>query len=201
MATIRERAERRRQFYHSYEAQTLRQRSIFAQIADELTIAFASLAFLVLNIVFFAFWIAVNTGHIPGLPIIDPFPFNFLTMTVSLEAIILAIFILVSQNRQAYVSSLREELDMRINLIAEEEITKALELLDKIQKKLRIEEKDPELEEMLTHINRSYIERALIEQIQRANKPLGKALIGKLSKEFPDIINPLKPFQAAQNGR
>lgn len=189
MATLRERTERRRQFYKSLEAQALRQRSFFAQLSDDLNNFFGSLTFLVLNIIFFAFWIAFNTGNISPLIPIDPFPFIFLTMAVSLEAIILAIFILVSQNRSAYVSSLREELDIQVNLIAEEEITKALEILNRIQKKLGIEEKDPALEEMLTHINTSYIERSLIEQIQRANQSLAKALIKRLGKEFPDILH------------
>ncbi|MEK7617205.1 MAG: DUF1003 domain-containing protein [Patescibacteria group bacterium] len=189
MATLRERAERRRQFYKSLEAQALRQRSFFAQLADDLSNFFGSLIFLLLNILFFAFWIAINSGTIPIFTPIDPFPFTFLTMAVSLEAIILAVFILVSQNRSAYVSSLREELDIQVNLIAEEEITKALEILNKIQKKLGIEEKDPALEEMLTHINTSYIEKALIEQMQRANKPLAKTLIQKLSRDFPDILH------------
>lgn len=189
MATLRERAERRRQFYRSLEAQALRQRSFFAQLSDDLNNFFGSLTFLCLNILFFAFWIAFNVGGLPIFTPIDPFPFTFLTMAVSLEAIILAVFILVSQNRSAYVSSLREELDIQVNLIAEEEITKALEILNKIQKKLGIEENDPTLEEMLTHINTSYIERTLVEQIQRANKPLAKTLIQKLGKDFPDILN------------
>ncbi len=189
MATLRERAERRRQFYRSFEASALRHRSFFTRVSDDINNAFGSLTFLILNILFYAFWIAFNTNQIPELTPIDPFPFNFLTMSVSLEAIVLAIFILVSQNRQSYVTSLREELHMQVNLIAEEEITKVLKVLAEIRQKLGINEVDPELEAMLQRINTSYIERSLIEQIKKANQPLAKTLIKKLGKEFPDILN------------
>lgn len=190
MATLHERAERRRQFYRSFEASALRHRSLFTRISDDLNNAFGSFTFLILNIAFFAFWIAFNNGWIPGISIIDPFPYIFLTMALSVEAIILAIFILVSQNRQSYVSSLREELHMQVNLIAEEEITKVLKLLAEIRAKLGIEEKDPELEDMLQRINTSYIERSLIEQIQRANQSLAQELVKRLGKDFPDILHP-----------
>lgn len=190
MATLRERTERRRQFYRSFEASALKHRSLFTRVSDDINNAFGSLTFLILNILFFAFWIAFNTNQVPGLKPLDPFPFNFLTMTVSLEAIVLAVFILVSQNRQSYVSSLREELHMQVNLIAEEEITKVLKVLAEIRKKLGISEEDPELETMLQRINTSYIERSLIEQIKKANQPLAKTLVKKLGKEFPDILKP-----------
>lgn len=190
MATLRERAERRRQFYRSFEASALRHRSFFMRLSDDLNNAFGSFTFLVFNIAFLVFWIAFNNGWIPGLTIIDPFPYIFLTMALSVEAIILAIFILVSQSRQSYVSSLREELHMQVNLIAEEEITKVLKVLAEIREKLGIKEEDPELESMLQRINTNYIEQSLIEQIQRANQSLAKALVKRLGKEFPDILHP-----------
>ena len=189
-ATLQQRAERRRQFYHSFEASALRHRSLFIQISDDLTAAFGSVTFLVLNILFFAFWISVNVGMFPEIAIFDPFPFGFLTMIVSLEAIVLAIFILVSQNRQSYITSLREELHMQVNLIAEEEVTKVLKVLAEIRTKLGIIEKDPELDAMLLRINTNYIERSIVEQIQRANQSLAKTLAKKLGKDFPDIMHP-----------
>lgn len=190
--TQSERIERRRQFYHSYEAQALRHRSFFTQIADDLTASFGSTTFLILNTVFFGVWILVNINLLPNVPPFDPFPFGLLTMVVSLEAIILAIVILVSQNRQSYVSSLREELHLQVNLIAEEEVTKSLKLLAEIRKKMGIEEKDPELDEMLERINTSYIERTLVEQIERANTTLARRITEKLKADFPDILSPLK---------
>lgn len=190
MATLGERAARRRQFYRSFEASALRHRSFFTRFSDDLNNAFGSLTFLILNIGFFAFWIAFNNGWIPGLSIIDPFPYIFLTMALSVEAIILAIFILVSQTRQSYVTSLREELHMQINLIAEEEVTKVLKVLAEIRQKMGIREADPELESMIQRINTNYIERSLIEQIQKANQSLAEAMVKRLGKDFPDILHP-----------
>ena len=189
MATnLQQRSERRRQFYRSFEASAIRHRSLFMQISDDLTAAFGSVTFLILNILFFAFWISINVGIFPEITPFDPFPFGFLTMIVSLEAIILSVFILVSQNRQSYVTSLREELHMQINLIAEEEITKVLKVLAEIRKKMGIIEKDPELEAMIQRINTNYIERSIVEQIQRANQSLAKSIAKRLGKDFPDIL-------------
>ena len=59
----------------------------------------------------------------------DPFPYAFLTLVVSLEAIFLSLFILMSQNRAALHADRRAHLDLQINLLAEHESTKTLELL------------------------------------------------------------------------
>lgn len=182
------RSERRRQFYRSFEAQALRHRSFFTQIADDLTAAFGSTTFLILNIIFFIIWISINLGLVPDIEPFDPFPFGLLTMALSIEAIVLAIVILVSQNRQSYVSSIREELHLQINLIAEEEITKALKLLAEIRDKMGIKESDPELEEMLERINTSYIERTLIEQIEKANTTFAKRITEKLKTDYSDLL-------------
>lgn len=186
-----ERAERRRQFYRSFEAQALEHRSFFTRISDDLNNSFGSTTFLLINVVWFFVWIIINLGLIPNLEPFDPFPFGLLTMALSIEAIILAIFILVSQNRQSYVSSMREELHLQINLIAEEEITKSLKLLDEIRTKLGINEEDPELKEMIQRINTGYIERTLVEQIQKASTPFTARWIDKLKRDFPDILDPL----------
>ena len=83
------------------------EKSGFAEkLADRLTIAFGSMPFLLLNCLWFALWIVINVGLFPAIPIFDPFPFGFLTMIVSLEAIILAIIVLISQNRAARIADL-----------------------------------------------------------------------------------------------
>lgn len=175
--------ERRRQFVRSFEAKSLRSRSLLTQIADDLTEICGSTPFLIFHIILFAGWTLLNTGFL-DLPAFDPFPFGLLTMVVSLEAIFLAIFILVSQNRQAYVSSLREEVDLRVNLITEEEITKVLEVLAEIRKELGIKKKDPELEAMLKRIDTNYIEHSILSQIERSKPSLAK----RLRDEFPELL-------------
>lgn len=180
--------ERRRQFFKSFEAKSLRSRSLLTQISDDLTEICGSTAFLIFHIIFFSAWVILNTEIIPGTVAFDPFPFGLLTMIVSLEAIFLAIFILVSQNRSSLVSTLREEVHLRVNLIAEEEITKALEVLAEIRKEVGIKKPDPELEEMLRRTDTGYIERSILHQIERAKPSLAR----KLSNDFPYIASPIK---------
>ena len=187
-----DRVERRRQLYRSFEAQALKHRSFFERISDDLNSAFGNITFLIVNIGWFFIWITINLGLIPDIEPFDPFPFGLLTMVVSLEAIILAIFILVAQNRQSYVSSMREELHLQVNLIAEEEVTKALAILAEIREHMGIKEKDPELDEMLRRLNTGYIERRLSEQMQKANASLAGKIVQRIKKDTPDILDPLK---------
>ena len=86
------------------------------KIADFMTNAFGTVLFLVINAAWFILWIGVNVGLIPGLPVFDPFPFGLLTMIVSLEAIFLSVIVLISQNRQAQIAELREEIELIKNL-------------------------------------------------------------------------------------
>lgn len=185
--------ERRRQFFKSFEAKSLRSRSLLTQISDDLTEICGSTPFLIFHIILFTGWIILNTGVIPGAIAFDPFPFGLLTMVVSLEAIFLALFILVSQNRSSYINSIREEVHLRVNLIAEEEITKVLEVLAEIRKEMGVKKKDEDLEEMLKRIDTNYIERSILEQINRARPSLAK----KLSDEFPEFVK--KPMEIVQN--
>jgi uncharacterized membrane protein len=76
----------------------------------------------------------------------DPYPFNFLTLVVSLEAIFLSTFILISGNRQARLDERRSHLDLQINLLSEQENTKMLKLLQQIADKVGIEcDGDPDI--------------------------------------------------------
>lgn len=190
-------SERRRQFFRTFEAKSLRSRSLLTQVADDLTEICGSTSFFIFHIFLFASWISVNSGLIAGLPVFDPFPFGLLTMVVSLEAIFLAIFVLVSQNRQSYIGTIREEVHLRVNLIAEEEITKILQVLADIRKEMGIKGTDPELDKMLERIDTNFIEHSVADQLERANQPLAK----KLMDEFPDILTyPVrKPIEMAQN--
>lgn len=188
--------ERRRQFFKSFEAKSLRSRSLLTQISDDLTEICGSTAFLIFHIILFVSWITLNTGLIPGAVPFDPFPFGLLTMVVSLEAIFLSIFILVSQNRSSLVNTLREEVHLRVNLIAEEEITKVLEVLADIRKEVGIKKRDEELEEMLQRTDTGYIERLILTQIQNSRP----SLAGRLVKDFPYLTAPIKKTAEVLNG-
>lgn len=156
----------------SFEADQLKSRSWIILLADWLTSIFGSIAFLIINCIVFTFWILVNIGEFKGIPIFDPFPFILLTMTVSLEAIFLSIIVLMSQNKQSQVSTLREELDMQVNLIAEREITMTLKVLKLIAKKLDITLTDEEIEHMTEETDISYIQREIQDQLKKEAHPL-----------------------------
>jgi uncharacterized membrane protein len=75
----------------------------------------------------------------------DPFPFALLTLILSMEAIILSAFILISQNRQQRLADRRAHLDLQINMLSEQENTKVLSVLDEIRNHLGIGRRDPDL--------------------------------------------------------
>lgn len=181
-------AAKRRQYFRSFEAKSLSSRSFMTQFADKLTAICGSTTFLVVHIIWFTTWVVINTGHIKHISPFDPYPFGLLTMVVSLEAIFLALFILVSQNRQAYISTIRDEVHMGVSLISEEEITKVLEILAEVRREVGIKKPDPELDKMLERIDTSYLERTITEQLRRANKPLVEQLLKELSETV--VVHP-----------
>lgn len=149
----------------SYKSKADAKRSLADKFADNLTVKFGSVAFLTLNATWFFVWISLNTGIVPGFTPFDPFPFGLLTMIVSLEAIFLAIIVLISQNRAAKIAELREEIDLQVNSIAESEITKIIEMQRLLLEKAGVKLDDPEVEEMLRPIRSSDIEKMLEKQL------------------------------------
>jgi uncharacterized membrane protein len=148
-----------------------RERSLQGRIADAITSFSGRMIFAYVHIVWFGLWILLNTGQF-GLPAFDPFPYGLLTMVVSLEAIFLSTFVLISQNRQAEETERRADLDLHIGLLTEHELTRVLQMLDAIQKKMGIvDHKNSELadlemetkpEDVLAEIHRlQAVERSL----------------------------------------
>jgi len=115
------------------------------RIADWIAWFSGSMQFLILNGAWFIIWIALNT--IPGLLQFDPFPFGLLTMIVSLEAIFLSCFVLISQNRQAQKDKVRADIEYDVNIKAELEIAHLHEKTDRIYENMmaRFEKVDKEL--------------------------------------------------------
>jgi uncharacterized membrane protein len=122
----------------TWERATLHARSKAEEIGDWIACTAASTPVLVLHALWFSLWISANVGVFPGVSSFDPFPFPFLTMTVSLEAIFLALFVLASQNRLARQSDKRSHLDLQIDLLAEREMTAVLRLLQDIARHLQV---------------------------------------------------------------
>jgi uncharacterized membrane protein len=106
----------------------------YLRFADPAIRFFGSFWFLCVNLLLFLVWIGVNTVRVPGIKPFDPYPFEFLTLFVSLEAIFLSIIVLMSQGNLQRTSDERALLDLHVNLLAESETTLILKKLDRIEK-------------------------------------------------------------------
>jgi len=109
--------------------------------------------FLAMCLALIGIYIAWNTGWIPGIAPFDKSPFNILDTILSVFAIVLSITVLISQKRQRRLEKVREQLEFEVNVRAETEITKILEMLHDIQRKIGINKSDNELEEMKKGLN------------------------------------------------
>jgi uncharacterized membrane protein len=108
------------------------------RVSDSITRFSGSTFFVYIHVVWFGLWILLNVNviRIPLITEFDPFPFGLLTMVVSLEAIFLSTFVLISQNRMSALSEKRAELDLQVNMLAEQKAAKTLELLEHIAQQL-----------------------------------------------------------------
>jgi uncharacterized membrane protein len=107
-------------------------RTLVQKTADWIAGFAGSIPFLLIHVVVFAFWLTVNWIHVPGVPQFDPYPFGFLTLAVSLEAIFLSVFVLLSQNRQAAKDRVHADIEYDVNLKAELEIAHLHEKIDRL---------------------------------------------------------------------
>jgi uncharacterized membrane protein len=124
------------------EEAALHQRTLADRLSDRVSRHAGSGKFVVVHIMWFITWLAINTGFFSGIPPFDPYPFTFLTMIVSLEAIFLAIFLLISQNRMTRQADRRAHLDLQIDLLAEQEMTMMLEMLRRLCEKAGVPSED-----------------------------------------------------------
>jgi uncharacterized membrane protein len=116
------------------------------RVAQRITAFAGSMGFVVLHLLLFGGWIVVNT--------LGPAPLRFdpslvvLAMAASVEAIFLSTFILISQNRISEAERRRAELDLQINLLAEHEVTRLIDLVTRIADRLDVPARDADLDEL-----------------------------------------------------
>src|SRR6476620_4821831 len=152
--------------FRAIKAQHASNRSSMEVLADRMIGFASSTPFLVVHAFLFIAWIVWNIPGI-GLPRFDPYPYGMLTTIVSLEAIFLSIFVLMTQSRESRIGELREELTLQVNLRMEEEVTKTLHLVAGLYSRLNLQlAEDPELRAMLEPLDPKRIEDDLAEQIQ-----------------------------------
>lgn len=124
-----------------------------------------SFTFIWLHVLWFSGWILLNSVPWVAHPL-DPFPFTFLTLVVSLEAILLSAFILSSQNQEARLTDRLNQLDLQINLLSEQENTKMLQMLQGIAEHLGV--KDLQSDPSTAVLEEATQPEHLVAQIERA---------------------------------
>jgi uncharacterized membrane protein len=124
-----------------------------------------SMTFVWIHAALFAAWIGYNS--LPWFDHFDPYPFTFLTLVVSLEAIFLATFILISQNYDMRITERRNQLDLQVDLLSEQEDTKILQMLERIARKVGAHVSDDPQVRALEQATRP---DALAKQIDEANR-------------------------------
>ncbi len=121
-------------------------RGLVDRIADGIGDFSGSMTFVAVHAMWFLVWFLINTGVLRFVPKFDPYPFILLAMIVSVEGVLLSTFVLMKQNRMQQRSDTRDHLNLQIDLLAEKEVTKSLQLLRAICKKLEISEADMDQE-------------------------------------------------------
>lgn len=151
------------------EREAARQRS-FPERASEAVAAFmGSMKFVLGNAILVLVWVLVNVGFAPGIRVFDPYPFGILVLLISTEAVFLALFVLISQNRMTREVNHRAHLDLQIGMLAEAEITKVLEMLHDLRQRMGF---DPGIED---------------EELKRLAEPTHVPSLAKeLKKTLPD---------------
>jgi uncharacterized membrane protein len=151
--------------FRAIKAQHSANRTSMEILADRMIGVASATPFLVIHAILFVIWIIWNLPGVP-LPQFDPYPYGMLTTIVSLEAIFLSIFVLMTQSRESRIGELREELTLQVNLRVEEEVTKTLHLVAGLYSRLGLKlADDPELKTMLEPLDPKRIEEDLAEQI------------------------------------
>ena len=132
------------------EDDAARRRPPSSRIADLVAGFAGKLRFVLLHAALVASWAAVNAGLVPGIPAFDPYPFGLLGMLFSLEGVLLASFVLMKQNRMSAQAEQRSHLDLQISLLSEQEVSKVIQMLERVSERLGIERQvvDAEAREM-----------------------------------------------------
>ena len=147
------------------EKKAVRKRSVIEHFADLITRFAGSPPFLFFHLIWFTGWILLNRGLITGIQPFDPYPFSFLTLVVSLEAIFLTLLVLMSQNRMTKEADNRAALDLQVNMLDEQETTLILKMVKKIADHLGLEEEvDEAIQELSEQTDMTEVAKTLEEK-------------------------------------
>jgi uncharacterized membrane protein len=141
------------------------ERSAVDCLVDRIVSFLGSTKFVVLHVIVITAWLTVNGARVPGVPKFDPFPFLLLSVLISIEALFLATFVLLKQNRMSRQQDLRAHLDLQINLLAEREMTLVLQMLQQISTGMGIHESREEIQELLEETSVEAVATKLREKL------------------------------------
>ena len=157
--------------FHQIEKAAREQRTLDTKIADAIAGFCGSIVFVWVHIAWFGGWLLINSTNLVDRSWrFDPPPFPMLTLVVSLEAIFLSTFILISQNRQEAIADQRNNLDLQINLLAEQENSEMMRLLTAIGESLGVRCAKDRIESLAQETDL----REISEKLDTANRELGQ---------------------------
>lgn len=179
------------------EQELHRRRTRVERVGDGVARFFGSLWFIAAHAAVFAGWVVVNVHVLPGVPAFDPYPFPFLGFAVGIEFIFLTTFVLMNQNLQSRRQEQWGHLTLQVALMTEQEVTRALDLLDRIGRELGLEEtpagqdaRDAAVAAPVT---------ALVAEIEKARE-VGEALaeeVGKAREAGHELVGEMEKTREA----
>lgn len=140
-------------------------RSRAERLADLVARVAGGTPFIIFHVAWFGAWVVLNLGAVSAIPPWDPFPFSFLTLVVSLEAIFLSLLVLMAQNRLTKDADKRAHLDLQINMLAEQESTATLRMLEQICRHLGITDQGEEEHELEAATDVSELAKSLDDKL------------------------------------
>ena len=131
------------------EYEFLQQRTLSERVGDLIAGFAGSMFFVLVHVLLALSWVLINANRVSWIPRFDPYPFSLLGMIVAVEAVVLSSFILMRQNRMAKRGERRDQLNLQVDLIAEKEITKLLQMVQAICEHMGLKQiaEDQELKE------------------------------------------------------
>jgi uncharacterized membrane protein len=134
------------------------------KLADRVTAFAGSMLFVWLHLGIYTAWIIINLGWTPGVPRFDP-SFVILAMEASVEAIFLSTFILITQNRMQAQADRRADLNLQISLLAEHEVTRLVQMVSEIAKRMDLPvARQPDIEELKQDVHPEQVLETLEQQ-------------------------------------
>jgi uncharacterized membrane protein len=149
------------------EEEELERRSFAERLADAVGVFAGSFFFIMLHLALLIAWLLINSGRVPWIRPFDPYPFSLFAMIVAVEAVFLSSFILMRQNRMMRRGERRDHLNLQIDLLAEKEITKLIQMTRAICGKMGLENimADMEIRELSQNTSIESLSQTLEERL------------------------------------